>query len=427
MNKALSDRMASHAVARQIEASIKADAAAVELDRVLGAHWRSFVDQVSKSQSAYSAEAATHRYLTSARHVARRTIADVLGKVGTWGYRTTRGTLKAVLPAAYLRVAAFGDVQTTKPASLLEAGPAEGVVEIRAPGSIKFGKKKKDLIDYIAPPDDPKLIKEVVYQKVHGVGWEERLAGATRTSATPRQISEIVRKALEKGETHSQIQKRLLPIVDGVRSTAKRLVRTESLRVTHGVQIKTWEEGMGELIIGYQIHAVLDHTTRPTHRHRNGTIYYREPKAGQLGFDKMPHPPIEPDGTIAWNCRCGVSPILRPLKHLEGKPDLQQQIAAKSNDLIGDMTTYDRWFENADERRRRLAVGTARYSTAKAMYSGKAPPYAIFVDPDSGSLLTTADLLSETKAQRLARMKKVMALLRFRSDLLLKVFALLPV
>ena len=54
-----------------------------------------------------------------------------------------------------------------------------------------------------------------------------------------------------------------------------------------------WDRA-GDLIVGYQLHATHDGKVRPWHLARDGVVYYKEPKAGQKGLDKMPRPPHEP-------------------------------------------------------------------------------------------------------------------------------------
>lgn len=88
-------------------------------------------------------------------------------------------------------------------------------------------------------------------------------------------------------------------------------IRHESIPVSGDEQLDMHERHAGDLIIGYQIHAVLDEQTRPEHRERDGTVYYRDPGPGQKGMDEMPRPPREADGNMAWNCRCMLTPVLR--------------------------------------------------------------------------------------------------------------------
>jgi hypothetical protein len=79
------------------------------------------------------------------------------------------------------------------------------------------------------------------------------------------------------------------------------------------------------MVIGFQIHAVIDHRTWPWHAARSDTVYFEEPRGNELGLDRMPHPPEESPnlrdraaGTpqIAYNCRCFLSPVLSPIQSI---------------------------------------------------------------------------------------------------------------
>ncbi len=108
-------------------------------------------------------------------------------------------------------------------------------------------------------------------------------------------------------------------------------------------------EQISELIPAYQINAVLDSRTRPEHRARNGTIYYRNPKGEQLGFDSMPHPPIEADGSIAYNCRCFLTPVF----------EAADVLAAPDPDSMAD------WFGSAPMQDRETVAGAGRLEIAR--------------------------------------------------------------
>lgn len=154
------------------------------------------------------------------------------------------------------------------------------------------------------PPPRAEQVDAIVY----ATGWVKRLAAATRL-AEPERLAPIISAGMAAGKTRQQLVRDLLPIVDGVRSTARRIARTEGMRVAGAMQMAT-HESLGDLVVGYRINATLDSAVRPEHRERDGTIYWRHPKAGQLGFDRMPNPPQEADGSTAWNCRCWLEPIL---------------------------------------------------------------------------------------------------------------------
>lgn len=121
-------------------------------------------------------------------------------------------------------------------------------------------------------------------------------------------IAATVWQGIADGKNRRAIAKDLAENLRGDMVAARRVARTEGLRVATQTQLQTSEQ-LADDIIGYQIHAVLDDRTRPEHRKRDGTIYYRNPGPGQKGFDQMPQPPIDPGGKLAFNCRCFLSPV----------------------------------------------------------------------------------------------------------------------
>lgn len=141
---------------------------------------------------------------------------------------------------------------------------------------------------------------EDIHRIVFANPWSMRLVRAIRApgavlaaaiAADPASAEEIARRPFEVAT-----------------NTVSRVAAAESVRVAHQAQFETWEQ-LGDVIVGYQINAVRDNATRPAHFQRHGTIYYRDPQPGQLGFNQMPHPPREADGTIAHNCRCFLTPV----------------------------------------------------------------------------------------------------------------------
>lgn len=164
------------------------------------------------------------------------------------------------------------------------------------------------------PPPDEHTLNSVLYAS----GWQERLA-LTTSLGSPEQLASQIMGGLMLGQTPREIAQQILPLVQGVESAARRVARTESYRVASTVQLRA-HQALGDLVVGYQIHATLDSNTRPWHRARHGTIYHAEPKPGQKSYHQMPHPPDEaadpterPSGTspVAFNCRCYLTPVLR--------------------------------------------------------------------------------------------------------------------
>lgn len=126
----------------------------------------------------------------------------------------------------------------------------------------------------------------------------------------PQQLAEVVIQHYAAGKTQEEIAELLMPHVNGVASSARRVARTWGTYVANATQLET-SERLSDVIIGYTIHSAKKTTSRPEHVRRDGTQYFRNPGPGQLGFDVMPKPPLEADGTIAWRCLCWLTPIFR--------------------------------------------------------------------------------------------------------------------
>lgn len=144
---------------------------------------------------------------------------------------------------------------------------------------------------------------------VYSGDWRARLATQTKLAA-PESIAATIASGVQQGIHPYKLAAQVKPLVQDVGTTARRIARHETIRAAHDLQLQQWESIGPELVIGYQVHAIIDERTRPEHRHRNGFEYFRSPTGEQRGFDKMPRPPHEADGSVAFNCRCYLTPIL---------------------------------------------------------------------------------------------------------------------
>lgn len=183
---------------------------------------------------------------------------------------------------------------------------------------LKNAKGKTDPVDRafsgdVLPPPSRERTSGIVYSS----GWTSRLETLSRI-APPHQLAAQVATGMANGQNVRQIAQRLRPALQGVQTSARRVARTEGMRVAHEVQMAAYDQ-LGDLVIGYQIHATKDGNTRHWHRDRDGTIYYKEPKPGQKGLFQMPRPPMEaPDPAerpantphVAPNCRCYMTPVM---------------------------------------------------------------------------------------------------------------------
>ena len=270
--------------------------------------------------------------------------------------------------------------------------------------SVSKDRLKKLFAQIVFPAPTEEELSGIVY----GGDWQQRLVALTKL-AEPDHVASVITTGFALGKGAQQVAADLLPLVDGVRASARRIARTEGMRVGHETQMAAWD-GLGEMSVGYQVHATLDQWTRPHHAARNGTIYYKEPEAGQKSVNEMPHPPIDEDGSVAHNCRCNLTPVLRPVAELVKDPDKVALFTTAKHMLVPDPAVYSEWFDRTDDKRRKLAVGIRRFEAVKDRL-GRTPAWGDFLDPDTGSLLRVEALKREGEAARIKRRVQVDALM----------------
>jgi SPP1 gp7 family putative phage head morphogenesis protein len=234
-------------------------------------------------------------------------------------------------------------------------------------------------------------------------------------------VASIIEIGFAQGRTQEEIADDLLPLFQGVASSARRVARDETVRIANELKFEA-DERMGELLVGYQVRAVLDERTRPKHRERNGTIYYKDPKPGQRGYDSMPRPPLESprDGSkLAYFCRCSLSAILRPIPKREREAMVSPPTPYRDRDrrLVPDPQVYSEWFRKADDKRRKIAVGPRRYAEVKDLIRGQRPSWEHFLDPETGEMMKLDDLRRETVDERRDRVRQTRNLIARRPSL----------
>ena len=256
----------------------------------------------------------------------------------------------------------------------------------------------------------------IITRPTAGTTWQARIA-AQSGLAPPEQLANIVIQGISQGQTIQAMARTMLPAVQGVRTSARRVARTEGMRVAHEARMDCYA-GLGDLVAGYQIHSTMDWRVRPHHAARNGTVYYVRPKPGQQSTAHMPRPPLEEDGTVAHNCRCYLTPVLDVDPDIESNPAARALFTDNDHKLVQDPNVYSDWFANASDQERRWAVGARRLSAITAgLPAGQAPTWAHFVDPTTGQLLQLERLTAETPARREARMARVAEVLAERERL----------
>lgn len=329
-----SRRLASKAHARQADVIRRADAAADQAGAAVGVVWREVLALLRGRPhwgEAFRRAAQLFQFL---HHLPRQRTADALARVARWGHRSAAADMAQALPVRLMLRAAEGRMAREPLADVLDVrrglrerrhgrGPGRvGVVAVREdegpaapvftladllaafregplaarPAAVLAGlsshasaaEVKALLAKLLFPAPSPELVRRVVYAG----GWQERLAASTRLAA-PETLANLLAGGIAAGKTPQQIARDLLPAVEGVRSTARRVARTEALRVA-GVMQRDCHRGLGDLQIGWELKATHDRNSRPWHAAREGRRYYFEPGPGQNGLDRCPFPPDEP-------------------------------------------------------------------------------------------------------------------------------------
>lgn len=164
-----------------------------------------------------------------------------------------------------------------------------------------------DLADILMPPPPAETVLGFLDRFIRPADWQA--IGTPSDRRMPEELARQLADGVSRGLTQYELAKELRPFLEGSRVRARRAARTFGLHAANAAQLDAWE-GLGDMVDGYTVHATLDQYTRPAHRARDGTRYYLHPRPGQKGLGDMPRPPLEADGSIAWNCRCFLTPIL---------------------------------------------------------------------------------------------------------------------
>lgn len=156
-----------------------------------------------------------------------------------------------------------------------------------------------DLLPFLFPAPTESDVSRVLAPLLDPARWAGGIGDRVRLSALD--VAKQIAFGLSAGQTVGELKKLLTPYFEGSRTRAMRSARTFGLVAVQSMTREAHEQ-LGDLVVGYQVHATLDGATRPEHRARDGTTYWKEPGPGQKGLAEMPNPPREADGSIAWNC-----------------------------------------------------------------------------------------------------------------------------
>lgn len=263
-------------------------------------------------------------------------------------------------------------------------------------------------------------VTQIVTQPTNGMTWNARIARISGL-APPEQLAALVVQGMSQGQTVDRMARMIAPSVNNMRTSARRIARTEGMRVAHEARMSAYD-GLGDLVIGYQIHATMDWRVRPHHAARNGTVYLKNPGPGQPSTARMPRPPLEEDGTVAHNCRCYLTPVLSVDPDIESDPTARALFTDNDRQLVPDPVTYADWFQTASDQERRWAVGARRLATVTGQLKpGEQLSWSHFLDPVTGTLLPLQHLQGETTKRRQARIGRVDDVIAQRRELTVQV------
>ena len=360
------------------------------------------------------------------------TIGQELHKFADWAHRSSTWALIGVIPRPWLvallpiearvtvetydppragtLVGGYGGLKIVYEDMQIERDPFGVPVEPLSQVVLTDTEKDEVLEKILFPAPSAKEVSQIIAR----TGWEERFGALSKKITDNRALFSELVTGYSDGENLQQLSKRVEGLVDGIKSSAKRIARTEGMRVAERIQRRSWEP-LGDIMTGAQVIAVLDERTRPEHATRNGQVYYKNPRAGQKSMSELPDLPDGP------NCRCMSVPVLEPPEELKDDPQVREAFRTASGVAIPDPESYEQWFSQADPGRRKLAVGVARYDVVQRQLKDvRQPEWSDFVDVD-GNLLTVAQLDSESALDRVARKENVQTAIRERAKKLKEV------
>ena len=234
--------LSSHTRNRQHAAVSRADAAGAAADRAVLAVWRHLLRFLrDHDRNPWTARTQARVLFAPLAHNTAIALGNGLRSLAWWGWKTARAGIRQAVPTSAL---------------------ARSLTEDE-------GNPSRRLFDLLFPPPTERDIFRLM-----GDGWFQQLVYATRL-ATPDTLAAIVGGGYAAGKDQKEIAKDLLPAVNGVRVSARRVARTEGMRIAHATQMAMHEQ-LGDLVIGYSIHATLDSHTRPEHAARSGLVWYKD-------------------------------------------------------------------------------------------------------------------------------------------------------
>jgi SPP1 gp7 family putative phage head morphogenesis protein len=365
-------------------------------DKDLQAMWRDMDKVIFKSKASLMEKSSQiHLLLTKTIHGLFSTLYHGFVETTKVSYSEAGLVVVQTLPQAYLHLLSYPMQEERKSKEEREAEAVQAA---------------------IFPPMHEEKVHDIVYGTTLGTTWNARLAQQTNLGNL-QHIARKIAQDFAAGKSPQGISESIRPLVQGNAAAARRIARTECQRIAHESRMETYEK-LGDLVIGYQIHATMDSRVRPHHAARSGTVYYKNPQPHQLGIQHMPRPPIDEDGTVAHNCRCWITPVLKLQKQVENNPAAKKVFRDNKGKLIPNPAVYSQWFQKAPERARMRVVGADRYRIMQDKFpAGHQIKWGYFIDPRSGQLMDEDVLQREDLNKFDKRMRIFDELLRIRKSL----------
>lgn len=371
----------------------KADSVANGIDRKLAGLWNQILAVLASKRGVMEKQFAIRNLLMQIVDQSASKLHTGLKTIASQSYKDAANVLSKNVPIGHLNL-----VASKKP--VLEDKDAI----------------RQQINDAVFDQLPPEKVDKIVRGTTAGMSWQGRLAQQT-AKGSPDQLASVVTMGYLSGSTPASLAGKLKPFVQGISSTARRIARNESMRIAHESSMEAYEE-LGDMVVGYQIHATMDSRVRPHHAARSGNIYYKKPKPGQLSATKMPRPPLEEDGTVAHNCRCWITPVLEVQTHIEEDPAAKAVFTDNQDKLIPNPAVYTDWFANASDEDRRRVVGARRLKLIQnRLQPGEKLSWGHFVDPETGKLIDKDDLWGEPPTKQKERLEKFNDLMQKRKKL----------
>lgn len=134
-------------------------------------------------------------------------------------------------------------------------------------------------------------VDAIISQKVAGVTWQQRLRHWSRKISDVGALKDRLAQLYSRGANIDEMARELKPLVSMIEASARRIARTEGMRIANMTNDKTYEDaGVDEFLY----HATLDDVVRPEHAADHGKVFTKKNKI------PLPRGP---------NCRCWYSPV----------------------------------------------------------------------------------------------------------------------